>query len=786
MFLHPILLGVGVACVALPIAIHFLMRRRRKPIRWAAMRFIQEAYRQQRRRLRLEQLLLLVARCVLIALIALGVARPMFGGSAAAGGGGSREVYLLVDTGIASATVADGEADEAATSDLERSVERALAMLRGLDAARGDRAALIALGGPARGVVLPATADLALVERRLRGLVAADSGMDLEGGLGLVPEVDGDSNDARAQRVVAVFSAFREGSVGGRAGAGVGASAGLVGAELVVSPPAEGAVANVGLAGFEALRPVVVTGAAGAGGGAGGGGGGGSAGGGGVGASQVRVRLVRSGVGVDVEGRSVVRIMAAGESGLREVGVGSAAWSAGQETAEVLVDVDLSVVRRSGGGGRVVLRAELEPDGNERDNTAWAVIEVRERLRVAVVGTRRFGARPRISAFVASDWFGLALGPGGGGRGGQIEVEILDAARVGSGELAGFDAVVVAEPGRVRAEGWSAVGEFAGRGGTVLVTASAALGAQLWTEDAAAALGTGWSIGREPVEIGASAGGLRARAAGGAGGTGDDLLWFIRGELDELARSVSVSRLLEVKVEDAGEVVLETEDGRPVLVVSRQGGGGVSGTDRRGVVALLATAVDLGWTDLPARPLMVPMVQEVVRSGVGADSSGRLVVAGARASVPAGAVELSRWGGSAGGGSEGAGVVVGVEAASGRTREPLREAGAYVALDVEGASVGAVAVQPDAAGARAGVTTRERVATLLVGSGEAAAAGVGGVLVWTDGEATSGEGVGARVRSDVPGPGLMLLLAAVGLALVELWLARVASHAAVVTGGVAA
>jgi len=42
------------------------------------------------------------------------------------------------------------------------------------------------------------------------------------------------------------------------------------------------------------------------------------------------------------------------------------------------------------------------------------------------------------------------------------------------------------------------------------------------------------------------------------------------------------------------------------------------------------------------------------------------------------------------------------------------------------------------------------------------------------------------VQSDVPGPGLMLLLAAVGLALVELWLARVASHAAVPTGGVAA
>ncbi|QKK08000.1 MAG: hypothetical protein HND58_07295 [Planctomycetota bacterium] len=123
------------------------------------MRFVMEAYRQQRRRLRLEQWLLLAVRCVLIALIAVGVARPMFGGGAAGGERGSREVYLLVDNGIASATAAPGSDGEAA-SELAVSVERALGQLRGLDPARGDRAALISLGGPARGVVLPATADM--------------------------------------------------------------------------------------------------------------------------------------------------------------------------------------------------------------------------------------------------------------------------------------------------------------------------------------------------------------------------------------------------------------------------------------------------------------------------------------------------------------------------------------------------------------------------------------------------------------------------------------------------
>ena len=757
MFLHPILLGVGAACVAVPILIHFLMRRRRKPVRWAAMRFVMEAYRQQRRRLRLEQWLLLAVRCVLIALIAVGVARPMFGGGAAGGERGSREVYLLVDNGIASATAVPG-GDGAGASELAVSVERAVAQLRGLDPARGDRAALISLGGPARGVVLPATADMALVERRLRELASVDSKTDLAGGLGLVPEADA-GEGAAARRVVAVYSAFRDGTLGG--GASVGASPALGGADLVVSPPAESGVGNVGLVGVEALRPVVVTGAGGGGAGA-------------AGASQVRVRLVRSGEGVDREGRTLARVTAATETGLREVGVVSVAWAEGQEVAEVLADVDLSALGSGGGAsGRVVLRVELEPDANERDNAAWAVIELRERLRVAVVGTRRFGARPRISSFVASDWLVLALEPGGEGQREQIEVEVLDAARIGSGALAGFDAVIVAEPGRVGIEGWTAMGVFAARGGTVLLTSSATPGAQLWTEDAARALELPWSIAREPVESGEGEGVLRARPAGE-----DDLLWYVRGELEELSRSVSVSRLLDVRAEDEGDVLLETAEGRPVLVVSRGGGvvsgdAGESAIGRRGLVAMLATAVDLAWTDLPARPLMVPMVQELVRSGAGADARGGSVVAGARASAPVGAVELSRL--------DGRGGIVSIEAATGRTRGALQTAGVLVATDIEGAGVGAVAVQPDAMAARVGPTSRERVVSALVGTGAADDA-----LSWSDGERASVEGAAARVRSDVPGPGLMILLGALGLACVELWLARVASHAAAPAGGVAA
>ena len=44
-FLNPSLAIVGVACIAIPIIIHILMRRRRRPIQWAAMKFLLAAIR---------------------------------------------------------------------------------------------------------------------------------------------------------------------------------------------------------------------------------------------------------------------------------------------------------------------------------------------------------------------------------------------------------------------------------------------------------------------------------------------------------------------------------------------------------------------------------------------------------------------------------------------------------------------------------------------------------------------------------------------------------------------
>ena len=97
MFLNPWLLA-GIAAIAAPIIIHMLVRRKVKRIRWAAMRFLQAAVRRNERRLRVEDLLLLLLRCLLLILLALALARPAFSRRGwALPGAGPRTVVIALD-----------------------------------------------------------------------------------------------------------------------------------------------------------------------------------------------------------------------------------------------------------------------------------------------------------------------------------------------------------------------------------------------------------------------------------------------------------------------------------------------------------------------------------------------------------------------------------------------------------------------------------------------------------------------------------------------------------------
>jgi len=102
-FVSPALFWGGAAAVAAPILIHLLARRRFKRIRWAAMDFLIDAEKRNRRRLRMEEWILLALRCLAVVMIAALIGRPFFApdGIAAAFGGSRRvERVLLLDDSL--------------------------------------------------------------------------------------------------------------------------------------------------------------------------------------------------------------------------------------------------------------------------------------------------------------------------------------------------------------------------------------------------------------------------------------------------------------------------------------------------------------------------------------------------------------------------------------------------------------------------------------------------------------------------------------------------------------
>lgn len=90
----------GSALVSVPIIIHLLNRRRFRIIEWAAMEWLLLAIKQNKRRVTIEQLILLALRCLIIFLIVLAVSKIFLrSGSPAAGGllGSSTDWVVVLD-----------------------------------------------------------------------------------------------------------------------------------------------------------------------------------------------------------------------------------------------------------------------------------------------------------------------------------------------------------------------------------------------------------------------------------------------------------------------------------------------------------------------------------------------------------------------------------------------------------------------------------------------------------------------------------------------------------------
>lgn len=74
--MNPGLFLAGLAAIAIPIIIHLLNKRKFRIVDWAAMDFLLDADKKNRRRVRIENILLLLLRCLAVGLLGMLLARP--------------------------------------------------------------------------------------------------------------------------------------------------------------------------------------------------------------------------------------------------------------------------------------------------------------------------------------------------------------------------------------------------------------------------------------------------------------------------------------------------------------------------------------------------------------------------------------------------------------------------------------------------------------------------------------------------------------------------------------
>jgi len=174
--------GVGLAGV--PFLIHLLNRRRYRETIWAAMAFLQAAVKRHATRMRLEDVLLMALRMLVVALVALAVARPTLTGRWTGLVGLARRsstaAIILLDSSYSMGAMRGGE------TRFDRARNTAREIVRTLPRGASSAAAVLLVNDRVEPIVGQLNHDLNAVDRALARARLSDGGTDLVAALTLV------------------------------------------------------------------------------------------------------------------------------------------------------------------------------------------------------------------------------------------------------------------------------------------------------------------------------------------------------------------------------------------------------------------------------------------------------------------------------------------------------------------------------------------------------------------------------------------------------------------------
>ncbi|MFN9039288.1 MAG: BatA domain-containing protein [Planctomyces sp.] len=579
------LLAIGAGALLIPLLIHIFNRSRFRTIEWGAMHLLESVISQNRRRLRIDQLILLLIRCLIPAVLAFCLARPVL-----TGGG------LLGDAPVALAVVLDNsysmEAADPGGTRFTAAVESACRVIGELP--RGSQVAVVLTGGRPTPLFDAPLADLQTVIRRLRQQKPGLGASDIPGSLELAADLLESMPAVRRQMLV--LSDYQPADWSTLSGGPAAAlqkrlqssdipTQLLLLAGTPLQPDAR--PDNITVESLQLPQQPI-----------------------GVGQEfSVQARL-KSYSGRDLDAASVALTL----DGQPVSTVQTALKSGG--TAEVLFRCRSDVA-----GSHVLTVAVTADDLLPTDNQRSAVIDLLDTVRVLLIDGDP-GSQPLQSE---TDYLAVALTPWTFGRvplTDLLQTQVIPPAQLTEAALQTARVVVLANVPRLTDPQTEWLTAWVRGGGSLLISAGNRLDIEwhrtkLWN-DGAGLLPSAWGELRGAGDAGQAATPAPAAPASPAGprtarivsqrSEHPALAFFndpANGDLStaEIRRwhVLTATAATETQAGTATAAILDSGD--PLLLERRLGDG---------VVLQLATAVDTDWSDLPLRPFYVPLMQQLV------------------------------------------------------------------------------------------------------------------------------------------------------------------------------
>jgi hypothetical protein len=571
-----IMLGWG-AAAAIPILLHFLNRRRQRPIPWAAMRLLMQVIEKEAKRMRIEQLLLLALRVLILLTLAVALARPYFTRDETNASTPSQRPPKLwivaLDTSYSMGYRSGGQ------SRFETAKLRAIELLEGAEP--GDAFALIALSQPSRALIGTPTFDREGMLNELQRMSVQDTGSDLASGLDLIEEIARATTES--ERLPQYVHIFIESDLGRDAW------------QTVVDGPERSklqALQNKYTVQVESLGE--------------------------EGATNVSIKSIQPSTSRAIAGNSLNVEISLESAGANVERLPLQLELDGQTLATEFVDlaagqtrsVRLQITPRTTGSS--VLSASIPDDSLMADNRREHIIEVREQYRILIVEDQPNDARLLRLALRPAQ--GSLITPG---------IQTRSKLELGSLEPSNWDAIILNDLATVNQELAQKLERFARSGGSLVVMLGPRSNAEAWNNNVQRTTGllgfeltnpspeSDWSI--DPLDY-------RSPIAAPFSGFPDSGLL-----------TTPIFRLWEIQPNKQQPLVIDlaTTDGKPLIVRHRIGDGWIASV-------LSAPQDGLGggqgsspvWNAMASWPSFLPLMQQLVQTVLNTGVERKNVLAG--------------------------------------------------------------------------------------------------------------------------------------------------------------